>query len=198
MKKLLIVLAVTMSVVSYGQESAVPKQKFVPEYKVFKGYELLIGVGGAVQNEDKLSGDFAVGIDVSRRLKIGLSVGVRRFENGNFLPVQLLLNHQWNYANFFVFQELSGGYTYSIDKPEQMNYNDYYNSYSKDALGGLGLEGVLGVGIPLNDHIDVRLGVTYNYQELEEVRTYNYYYSTTSEFKHYHNRFGISGGLVFY
>lgn len=192
MKKLVLSMFMVFGIQSFSQEVLIPK------VKIYHAYEMGVGVGGNVHASDKLLGSISGGVEFDRKVKLGLSFGVSRFENYNYLPIQFVANHQWNFRKIFIFEEIGGGYSYSLAKPEQINYYDWYGSYMRAPFGGFNLEGVIGVGISLNDHIDIRLGVAYNYQELYETRTYGYSSLSSSEFNNYYNRFSVSTGLVFH
>lgn len=196
MKEFLVSIAVLIGFQVSGQ-NVENKKDMVLDYSVFRSYEISSGIGGVVPIGDKLSGKFSGGIDLNKRLKVGVSVGVSRFDGNDYLPIKVLLDHQWNFSKFFVFQQAAGGYTYSLNRPDQVNLNNWFTSYSRVFFGGLSLEGILGMGIPLNEHVNFRFSVSYNYQEINEEWTHNNFNSSVTKVDSYYNRIAISGGLIF-
>lgn len=195
MKKVFLGLGILLTGSVFSQEQTIaPKSK---EYKfsTYRSFSTGIGVGGGVGVGDKFTGRFAVGVDLNRQFKLGLNVGVSRFDDITFMPLKLSVNHQWNFTSFFIYEEIGGGYTYPVRKSENTNYGYWYsiNSYKKQ--GGLNLEGRIGVGIPLNDKLDFRIGLNYNYQELNEEAPSDYY-GNTSRIEHFYNRYEINTGFV--
>tara|TARA_B110000211_G_C13964734_1_gene502205 strand:- start:148 stop:747 length:600 start_codon:yes stop_codon:yes gene_type:complete len=183
--------------VSSQESNEIVKKKFIPNLKVFKSFDISTGIGGGMVASDKLSGMFSVGVDLNRIFKFGVSIGLSRFDSRNYLPVKFKLTHQWNFNKFFVYEEFGGGYTYSLKKPEQINSYNWYDTYSEKQNGGLSLEGGLGFGYALNDNVDLKMGASYSYQTLEEIRTY-YNSSSSTKFDNYYNRYAVLVGLVFY
>ena len=51
---------------------------------------------------------------------------------------------------------------------------------------------MMGIGIPLNNHIDLRLGAAYNYQVLKEYIVSPYY---SPKLESHYNRFSIGAGF---